>query len=155
MPVIAPVATSAMTINTAPWPQALLVFRTLVGFGIAGAHVAYTLFMEYLPPAHRGVWLTAIELFWTLGSLALAGLAWAVLPSSLGWRGLVVLAALPLALLMALWPCLKESPHWLLASGHDARAQVRRQPPLLALCCALCLPLVYRAALWNSGAWCC
>jgi MFS family permease len=105
--------------------QLLVLFRTLVGFGIAGAHVAYTLFMEFLAPGHRGVWLTCIEAFWTAGSLFLAGMAWLVLPSSLGWRGLVVIAAVPLALLMALYPFLKESPHWLLASGHPAKAQAR------------------------------
>ena len=99
----------------------------MVGFGIAGAHVAYTLFMEFLAPGHRGVWLTCIEGFWTAGSLFLAGMAWVVLrEGGLGWRGLVVIAAIPLALLMALYPLLKESPHWLLAGGHPAKAQVRR-----------------------------
>jgi MFS transporter, putative metabolite:H+ symporter len=115
--------------------QALLVFRVMVGFGIAGAHVAYTLFMEFLAPGHRGMWLTCIEGFWTLGSLFLAGMAWLVLPTKLGWRGLVVIAAVPLAFLMGLWPFLKESPHWLLANGHTARAQVCMHA--LQACCKL------------------
>lgn len=104
----------------------MLIFRGMVGFGIAGAHVAYTLFMEFLAPDHRGVWLTCIELFWTLGSIFLAGMAWAVLPSWAGWRGLVVVAAVPLGLLIALYPFVRESPHWLLASGQVSKAQVRR-----------------------------
>jgi hypothetical protein len=106
--------------------QTLIFLRTCVGFGIAGAHVAYTLFMEFLAPGHRGVWLTAIESFWTVGSLFLAGMAWVVLrKDGLGWQGLVVIAAIPLVLLMALYPWMKESPHWLLAGGHTAKAQVR------------------------------
>jgi MFS family permease len=99
-------------------------FRTMVGFGIAGAHVAYTLFLEFLAPKHRGSWLTILEIFWTIGSLFLAGMAWVILPSSIGWRGLVIVAALPLALLLPLYPLVSESPHWLLATGQAAQAQV-------------------------------
>jgi MFS family permease len=102
----------------------MLVLRGLVGFGIGGAHVAYTLFMEFLAPGHRGVWLTCIEVFWTMGAMFLAGMAWAVLPSKAGWRGLVVIAALPLTLLVGMYPFVRESPHWLLANGHTSKAQV-------------------------------
>eukprot|EP00798_Chlamydomonas_sp_ICE-L_P023273 gene23273-30503_t len=35
---------------------ALLIFRTAVGFGLAGAPAQYTLFMEWLPPSLRGRW---------------------------------------------------------------------------------------------------
>jgi MFS family permease len=102
----------------------MLILRGLVGFGIGGAHVAYTLFMEFLDPKHRGVWLSCIEVFWTVGALFLVGMTWVVLPSKAGWRGLVIVAALPLSMLVAMYPFVKESPHWLLANGHSARAQV-------------------------------
>ena len=55
----------------------LLFARGLVGFGLGGVPVAYSMFMEFLPSSGRGVWLTVIEVFWTLGSVAEAGLAWA------------------------------------------------------------------------------
>ena len=51
-----------------------------------------------------------------------AGLAWAVLPT-LGWRWLLALSALPLLLLLALYPLLPESPVWLVAKGRFAEAE--------------------------------
>jgi MFS family permease len=54
----------------------LLFARCLVGFGLGGVPVAYSMFMEFLPSSRRGVWLTVIEVFWTLGSVVEAGLAW-------------------------------------------------------------------------------
>lgn len=80
--------------------------------------------MEYIAPAHRGLFLSLIEGFWTLGSIFLAGMAWVVLPTR-GWRALVLVAAAPLIILVAVYPFLKESPHWLLATGKVKEAQVR------------------------------
>lgn len=89
----------------------------------AGAHVAYTLFMEYIAPAHRGQCMSLIEGFWTLGSIHLAGMAWAILPD-LGWRALVLVAAAPLLCLVVVYPMLKESPHWLLVNDRPEDALV-------------------------------
>ncbi|CAI7772042.1 unnamed protein product [Closterium sp. NIES-54] len=63
----------------------LLVSRCLVGFGIGGASVVFSLCSEFLPSLSRGFWLVFIEFFWTIGSLIEAALAWAVMPS-LHWR---------------------------------------------------------------------
>lgn len=132
--------------------QALIFFRACVGFGIAGmvhpsymgskrllcvmkvflhaeagavgAHVAYTLFMEYVAPEHRGRSMSLIEGFWTLGAIHLAAMAWLILPD-LGWRVLVLVAAAPLLALIAVYPLLKESPHWLLANNRHEEAMVR------------------------------
>lgn len=51
-----------------------------------------------------------------------AGLAWAVLPT-LGWRWLLALSALPLLLLLVMYPLLPESPVWLVAKGRYAEAE--------------------------------
>lgn len=51
-----------------------------------------------------------------------AALAWAIL-TSWGWRWLVALSSLPLLALMLLYPCLPESPYWLLATGQTAAAE--------------------------------
>lgn len=56
------------------------------------------------------------------GTVLEAGLAWAVLPT-LGWRWLLALSALPLLLLLALYPLLPESPVWLVAKGRFAEAE--------------------------------
>jgi len=56
------------------------------------------------------------------GTVLEAGLAWAVLPT-LGWRWLLALSALPLLLLLAMYPLLPESPVWLVAKGRYAEAE--------------------------------
>lgn len=58
----------------------------------------------------------------TAGSMLEAALAWAVLPT-LGWRWLLALSAVPLLLLLALFPWLPESPYWLVAQRRYAEAE--------------------------------
>ena len=51
----------------------LCAWRAIVGFGLGGVPVAFSVFMEFLPSGNRGEWLTIIDTFWTLGSVAAAG----------------------------------------------------------------------------------
>jgi hypothetical protein len=87
-------ATCAYTVLPAHF-QLLLLSRACVGFGLAGAPVAFTLMMELLPAKSRALWGVLIELAWTVGTVAEAALAWAVLNSQ-GWRLLLLLSTLPL-----------------------------------------------------------
>jgi hypothetical protein len=59
--------------------------------------------------------------------VAEAALAWAVLPR-LGWRWLLALSSLPPLALLAAFPWLPESPHWLVAQRRyvDAETVLRR-----------------------------
>ena len=100
---------------------ALLAARGAVGFGLGGAPVAFALFMEFAPSPSRGLALVAVQAFWTVGSVAEAGLAWAVL-GTLGWRWLVALSSLPLLLLACLIPFVPESPFFLVAAGRTDEA---------------------------------
>lgn len=73
----------------------LLFFRCLVGLGLGGVHVPFALFMEFVPSGRRGLWLSVLQGFWTLGALFEAGLAWVVMPWK-GWRALLAISAAPL-----------------------------------------------------------
>ncbi|PRW59112.1 organic cation carnitine transporter 7-like isoform A [Chlorella sorokiniana] len=100
----------------------LLVLRSVVGFALGGAPIAVTLFAELCTSETRGKWLLVMQGAWTVGTVLEAGLAWAVLPT-LGWRWLLALSALPLLLLLAMYPLLPESPVWLVAKGRYAEAE--------------------------------
>eukprot|EP00877_Chromochloris_zofingiensis_P011599 jgi/Chrzof1/6693/Cz19g05280.t1 len=106
----------------APNYTALLFFRTFVGVGLAGAPVAYALLSEFVPSHGRGFALVAIEGFWTIGTVAEAGLAWAMINDH-GWRPLLAISATPLVLLLVLSPWLPESPRYHVVKGHMAKAQ--------------------------------
>uniref|UniRef100_A0A061RP51 Transporter-related family protein n=1 Tax=Tetraselmis sp. GSL018 TaxID=582737 RepID=A0A061RP51_9CHLO len=105
----------------APSYAAIIFFRAMVGIGLGGVPVAFTLFMEFIPAANRGKWLVIIESFWTIGTFFEAGIAWAVLPT-LGWRWLLGISAIPQVLLVILYPMLPESPYWLASKGRQQDA---------------------------------
>ena len=41
--------------------QALLLFRGVVGVGLGGVPVVYTLFTEFCPTDRRGLWLVVLQ----------------------------------------------------------------------------------------------
>mmetsp|Transcript_24551 Transcript_24551/g.36146 ORF Transcript_24551/g.36146 Transcript_24551/m.36146 type:complete len:495 (-) Transcript_24551:206-1690(-) len=100
----------------------LLLCRCIVGIGVGGVTVPFDLLAEFLPNSHRGIFLIYIEGFWTLGSMFVAGVAWACLSSD-GWRVLTILTALPVALSsVACIALLPESPRWLVVQGRLTEA---------------------------------
>eukprot|EP00658_Telonema_sp_P-2_P013607 TRINITY_DN15154_c0_g1_i3.p1 TRINITY_DN15154_c0_g1~~TRINITY_DN15154_c0_g1_i3.p1 ORF type:complete len:445 (-),score=92.70 TRINITY_DN15154_c0_g1_i3:85-1419(-) len=105
-------------------PISLTILRMLVGFGVGGASIAFSLLAEYMPSANRGAWLTIVQgAFWTFGVINESWIAWVVLPNH-GWRLLLVISALPLTLLLALhWFLLPESARWLAVRGNVVQAQ--------------------------------
>ena len=46
-----------------------------------------------------------IEVFWAVGSMGEAALAWLVLPT-LGWRWLLAISSIPMLMVLAFWPTL-------------------------------------------------
>lgn len=60
----------------APNYVTLVIFRGLVGFGLAGGPVYFTWFLEFVPVTYRGMWMVVFSLFWTAGTILEAGLAW-------------------------------------------------------------------------------
>lgn len=123
---------------------ALLTFRVLCGFGLGGATVPFDLLAEFLPQSARGQFLININYFWcvlykifyifilnnifyfilrTLGSMFVAGSAWAIL-SKYGWHNLAFVTAIPVAVSLA-WAvyALPESARWLLQQGRIEEAE--------------------------------
>jgi MFS family permease len=111
----------------APEFWSMIVLRMLVGFGIGGSPVAFSLFSEFLPTPSRGRFLVIFEMFWVVGTLTESGLAWVVLPT-IGWRWLFFISALPFVFLLGLYPWIPESPRLLLAQGkvHEAQQILER-----------------------------
>lgn len=105
----------------APSFISLLLLRTIVGAALGGTPIAVTLFSEFLPTARRGSLVLLLQACWTIGTIGTALLAWAVLPT-LGWRWLLIIAAIPMFILLSGYPWLPESPHWLMAQGRVREA---------------------------------
>ncbi|CAM6129453.1 unnamed protein product [Calypogeia fissa] len=106
---------------TSPNYLTLMLLRGLVGVGLGGGPVVSAWFMEFVPSANRGLWMVIISLFWTLGSIVEALLAWAVMPT-LGWRWLLGLSSVPLAILLLFYSLVPESPRYLAAKGETEKA---------------------------------
>lgn len=123
--IMAATFTSIMGMASALSPNysMMVVYRGLVGFGIGGVPVAFSLLVEFLPAAQRGTWGLALALFWAVGAMFEAIVAMLVLPV-LGWRWLIAISSIPLFIVLLLSFWLSESPHWLVARGDYARAQV-------------------------------
>jgi len=101
----------------------LLALRFLVGFGVGGLSVPFDLLAEFLPSSLRGRFLLYIELFWTAGSLLVAGIAWAAL-SQYGWRFLTLMTAIPVTLACIVSIVyLPESARWHLENGRVEEAE--------------------------------
>lgn len=107
----------------APSFTALVILRTLTGFGVGGTlPVDYSIFAEYLPSEKRGRYLVLLESFWALGVIAAAGLAWLIVPVA-GWRALLAVSALPGLIIFFIRREIPESPRFLLVSGQPERAR--------------------------------
>jgi len=106
----------------APYYDFLLLTQFMVGCGIGGVPVAFSLFAEFIPADERGEKLVFLQVFWTLGALGEAALAWVVMPT-LGWRWLLVLSAFPSLALLIMSSYVPESPRWQAANGKQRVAK--------------------------------
>ncbi|MDQ8704995.1 MFS transporter [Streptomyces sp. LHD-70] len=100
------------------------VLRFLTGIGV-GALVATAgaLIAEFAPPDRRHFYNAIVYSGVPAGGV-LAALLALLTSDSIGWRGLFLIGALPIVLLLpAALLRLPESPTWLLARGHAERAR--------------------------------
>lgn len=116
----------------APNVEVLLLARFLTGFAIGGTMaVDYALMAEFMPRRLRGRFLVLVEAFWALGTLGIAGLAYLLagrVDPELGWRLLVLIAALPGVVGLLVRMGVPDSPRWLIGRGRveEARAALTR-----------------------------
>lgn len=96
-----------------------------VGMGAEGAIVAPYL-TEFVSSRYRGRFTGALAGFFSFGFVLSAVLGYLVVPTGpSGWRYLMVIAALPVALLLWMRRALFESPRWLEEVGrHEEAAQI-------------------------------
>lgn len=111
-----------------------LVLRFISGVGVGGSiPVVWTYFGEFQPAQRRGAALSVLASFWMVGNVAVAGLAWAVIPHDLGWsdpahfqynswRIFVALSALPSLFVAIALMWLPDSPRFLLTKGREEKA---------------------------------
>lgn len=101
--------------------EMLVVARGLVGIGIGGVPVSFSLLMEFLPADIRGKWGLLLAAFWALGAIFESIVALFVVPT-LGWRWLIIISSMPLGLMLGLSFLLVESPRWLIVNGREQEA---------------------------------
>ncbi|EKX55521.1 hypothetical protein GUITHDRAFT_62632 [Guillardia theta CCMP2712] len=101
----------------------MVVLRFFTGFGVgASVPVVFAYPAEVVPSANRGMAITVVALSWMIGSIVVAGLAWAIIPSY-GWRLFAFACSLPaLACSICLMTVIKESPRFLLVKGKTNEA---------------------------------
>lgn len=115
-----PVSSDDSKIPSYPW---LLICRFGVGFGAGGSGQAVTYYTEFLPPRNRGVCLSVMQVWWTIGTLFGGVLALFVLKEGgLGWHWYLGLAATPLGLVLFMFPFIPESARFFLVKGENAKA---------------------------------
>jgi sugar porter (SP) family MFS transporter len=112
----------------APDAPVLVAFRVIIGLGVGSASVVVPLYIgEIVPPDVRGRLVSLNQLAITLGILISELIAY-FLTASGQWRTMILLAAIPSAILLVGMLFQPESPAWLVERGreNDARAIMRK-----------------------------
>jgi putative MFS transporter len=111
----------AIASAAAPDYPTMMVLRVVQGLAIGGAlPVAVTYINELAPSATRGRYFSIFQ-FLYLGGYALASVASTVIVPYFGWRWLLGVGAIPLALLPLVMLTLPESPRWLAQRGRAGK----------------------------------
>ena len=111
---------------------AALVAQLWFGCGAGGSVVSYTLFIEYVAPDSRGVWMLGLEGFWIVGTSLQCFVGWLcfgwIEDPNTAWRVAYGVLGAPLVVLVTAVCYLPESARFLVAAGNTgaAHANLRR-----------------------------
>ncbi|XP_071442528.1 synaptic vesicle glycoprotein 2B-like isoform X1 [Hetaerina americana] len=112
--------------------------RFFSGFGMGGSlPVTLTYVSEFVPKSDRGRWMCWMLVFWALGGIFVALMAWAIIPRTglevveensehfSAWHRFLLVCSLPtLAAIVSLVVFLPESPRYLMEAGRDVEAML-------------------------------
>ncbi|XP_065892911.1 putative transporter svop-1 [Dysidea avara] len=103
----------------------ILLIRGLVGFGFGGGFLGPAYCAEFLPARSRAVIMCLLEIAWAVGSVVEALLALVVMTSidHEPWRWLLGFSALPVLLVILVFPLIPESPRYLIFKGQEEKAK--------------------------------
>ncbi|UYV61885.1 SV2A [Cordylochernes scorpioides] len=126
---------SAVAAAAMPTRGLFLALRLCSGFGAGGAlPVVVIYWCEFLARKQRGLHFGWLFIFWALGGVSVAGLAWALLPKTgmsmldmkkphfSSWRVYLLAMALPVLLAAGALVFLPESPRFLMEVERDNEA---------------------------------
>ncbi|KTT13598.1 sugar transporter [Pseudomonas oryzihabitans] len=129
-----------------PTFMAFMAFRILYGVAMGGVWgVASSLAMETIPDRSRGLMSGIFQAGYPCGYL-LASIVFGLFFSSVGWRGMFLIGALPILLLPFIYFKVPESPVWLAAR---ARKESIALLPILRQHWKICLYMVLLMACFN------
>jgi MFS transporter, SHS family, lactate transporter len=136
----------------APTFWLLFLFRALLGIGMGAEWpVGSALAMEQWPRRSRGFMAGVLQGSWGLGAL-LSSLAYGLLYSSIGWRGLLLIGVLPALLVVYIRIHVKEPAVWV-ENRQRQRAEGREvKVPLLSLFKPAILGNTLTACWWFASA---
>lgn len=100
-------ALSALAIG----PLSLILVRALSGFGMSEQAVNAAYLNEVFKARGKGLLYGIVQAGWPLGVMLSSGIAAVLLPA-IGWRGVFLVAALPLVIMLGLRFGLRESPYY-------------------------------------------
>ncbi|KAI5635173.1 major facilitator superfamily domain-containing protein [Phthorimaea operculella] len=132
-------AAAAFVSNLMQSFDAFLAFRFFSGFGIIGATgLVFPYFGDFLSLRHRDVMLCRLEVFWTVGTIILPGIAWVIIRvlkfehiygdildpvfRYSGWRAFVAACGVPSLLVVLMLLPFPESPRYLLHAHRPEEA---------------------------------
>jgi len=102
----------------APSLTVLLILRTLYGIAMGGEWgVGASLTMESIPPRTRGIVSGILQAGYPSGYL-IASVVYGLLFTTIGWRGMFMVGALPALLVLYIRSRVDESPAFAARSGH-------------------------------------